>query len=205
MDRATITICLVNTELNRLLTAGLSNEQLEKLEDDIRELINKATKQKKPKPDLRINQNYKSETSTPSVTTLPSEDDKKTKVVKPKISEKKEKAAKTNPSKDEIVAASKKRVRWDCKSCVNNKDKGEPNTICSLCEDEYNKIEKTNTYYKRRIDTPMNCGECPNIKFSEELGKNICSLNYFENGCVKTDMVVRNNYMTKNRPSFCKL
>ena len=101
----------------------------------------------------------------------------------------------------------KKRVRWDCKTCINNGDKGISDSLCSLCEKAFEQNSKTNTYYKRRLETPECCGKCPNIMYSEDLGKHVCTLQYYDKDkkAIVNNLVVRNNYLNKNRPSFCKL
>lgn len=47
MDRTAITICRINIALNSLITAPISDENLQKLEDDVIDKICRATGKRK--------------------------------------------------------------------------------------------------------------------------------------------------------------
>lgn len=202
MDRTTITICRINVSLNGLLTAGLNNKELEELESKVIGLIDKATHRRTPK--FLQSQSKENKIEKEDVQNNGPEQASVMVSAPGTIEQSTAKIEIDKENNNEI----KKRVRWDCNSCINKCDKERGSAgICYLCEGFYEKNEKTNKYYQRKPkDIPDNCSKCQYCKWSEEINKYVCMVNYRiegENGSYHYP--IRNNYLTKNRPVNCKL
>ena len=190
MDRASISICRINIALNGLLTAGLAEKDLGELEDKIVRLIDSYTGKRTKK----ILKKHVSDGELEEK----SEDKSKNEV---------KEQAKNNATgdvKETEKTVEKKRVRWDCNTCIQSGCEDMSISMCSLCKKEYEKTGKTNAYYQRKKkDIPECCGVCGYLEWSEEQSKFLCKVNEFNEGIISNN-VIRENYRKKNRPAFCK-
>lgn len=227
MDRASVSICRIYAALSNVLTANLTDDELEKLENKIIDDIDFATGKQTIRFGKQNASNKIEDTPTKDIT-----DNLENKSDKNEENNKCEKLEQINNNSDKLNQANEKqfvdnfdlnnlesnnsskelekskRVRWDCKSCMNISFKdSDSNSVCALCKQIFKDSGKTNTYYQRRPkEISSCCGSCNYIKYDEEMGKYLCTVNYYDENTNKiTANVVRANYMNKNKPTFCRI
>lgn len=118
-----------------------------------------------------------------------------------------------NSKNDTVVnspdpSTEKKRVRWDCNTCISkcDKEKDDSVSICNECYRIFERTGKTNHYYQRSIkEVPSSCKGCKYCSYLEEFNKYVCNVNYKLEGEIGSyHHYIRANYREKNRPPFCK-
>ena len=208
MDRTSITICRIYAALNSVLTTDLTEEDLNKLENDIINCIDAATGKKTVRYSNKINNTNIENTKTQNNNILKENSAGATALFN--TNNKEDKLSSDNVlliAQEPLNSKEKqKRVRWDCKSCMNVSFKdNSKDSVCALCKKEFEHSGKTNTYYQRHPkEIPSHCGACNYVKYDEVLEKYVCTVNYFETDKVANN-IVRANYMNKNKPNFCQM
>ena len=141
MDRVTVSICRIYVALNALHTANLSEKELEELEQNVVGIIDRATHRRTPK---MLRQKPQKDSKENDKETMPAADGPEQHTVISAPSSTPDTAPHTisdtsniHPTKEIVYEPAKgsdpvkdkpkkteqkKRVRWDCNTCVNKCD-----------------------------------------------------------------------------------